>query len=281
MTGDPTAARTSEVTGERTADQTAGVASDEASPPAAETSPGTPPLREPDDAAMRLAEAAVFASVNPMTARALSQILPDDIDPEAVIAALRLRHAGRGIELVEVGGGLQFRTAADLAPRLRKIVQVPRRLPRVALETLAIVAYHQPITRPEIEDIRGASLSQQTLDVLLENDLVTPRGRKETPGRPTLWGTTPKFLEYFGLRDLRELPRRQDLLLEAVRPETAAEKAAEANGQPEVTGNGTVETKAGEVPASVAGWQPEMPGMDQPGETDVGQPSTTDKASRA
>jgi segregation and condensation protein B len=181
------------------------------------------PPREPDEAVLRLAEAAIFASVTPMTARALSQILPDDIDAVAVIAALQLRFEGRGIELSEIGGGLQFRTAADLAPQLRKVVQVPRRLPRVALETLAIVAYHQPITRPEIEDMRGASLAQSTLDVLLENDLIVARGRKETPGRPTLWGTTPKFLEYFGLRDIRELPRRQDLLLETVRPEPEAQ----------------------------------------------------------
>jgi segregation and condensation protein B len=175
--------------------------------------------RDPDEAALRLTEAAVFASVTPMTARGLSQILPDDMDAAAVIAALRARYQGRGIELVEIGGGLQFRTAADLAPSLRKVVQVPRRLPRVALETLAIVAYHQPVTRPEIEDMRGTGLSQQTLDVLLENDLIVARGRKDTPGRPTLWGTTPKFLEYFGLRDIRELPRRQDLLLETLRPE--------------------------------------------------------------
>ncbi|HEX3990015.1 MAG TPA: SMC-Scp complex subunit ScpB [Acetobacteraceae bacterium] len=183
--------------------------------------PASPPLREPDEAALRLAEAAVLASATPMTPRALSQILADDLDPAAVIAALRARYDGRGFELCEIGGGLQFRTAADLAPQLRKVVQVPRRLPRVALETLAIVAYHQPITRPEIEDLRGTGLSQQTLDVLLENDLIVARGRKETPGRPTLWGTTAKFLEYFGLRDIRELPRRQDLLLEAVQPETA------------------------------------------------------------
>jgi len=187
--------------------------------------------REPDEAALRLAEAAVFASVAPMTARALSQILPDDMDAEAVIAALRARYAGRGFELSEIGGGLQFRTAADLAPGLRKVVQVPRRLPRVALETLAIVAYHQPVTRPEIEDMRGTSLSQQTLDVLLDNDLIVARGRKETPGRPTLWGTTAKFLEYFGLRDLRELPRRQDLLLETMRAEgEPAAPAAEPGG---------------------------------------------------
>jgi segregation and condensation protein B len=196
--------------------------------------PTVPPLREPDEAALRLAEAVVFASVTPMTARGLSQLLPDDMDATAVIAALRLRYEGRGIELVEIGGGLRFRTAVDLAPRLRKVVQVPRRLPRVALETLAIVAYHQPITRPEIEDMRGTGLSQQTLDVLLENDLIVARGRKETPGRPTLWGTTAKFLEYFGLRDIRELPRRQDLLLEAVRPEADGEAAASPEAAAEV-----------------------------------------------
>ena len=177
-----------------------------------------PVFRAPDEAAVRLAEALVFASVTPMTPRTLSQALPDDMDVSAVIALLRARYEGRGIELAEIGGGLQFRTAPDLAPHLRKVVQVPRRLPRVALETLAIVAYHQPVTRPEIEEIRGAALSQQTLDVLLENDLITARGRKETPGRPTLWGTTPAFLAYFGLRDIRELPRRQDLLLEPLRP---------------------------------------------------------------
>lgn len=187
----------------------------------------------PGEAVLRLAEAAIFASVTPMTPRSLSQILPADIDAALVIAALKQRFDGRGIELLDIGGGLQFRTAPDLAPQLRKVVQIPRRLPRVALETLAIVAYHQPVTRPEIEDIRGAGLAQSTLDVLLENDLIVARGRKETPGRPTLWGTTPKFLEYFGLRDIRELPRRQDLLLETVRPDAAntnleATPAAEA-----------------------------------------------------
>ena len=189
---------------------------------------GPAPLRDPDDAILRLVEAVVFASETPVTPRALSQLLPDDVDAVAAIAALRARYQGRGIELADVGGGLRFRTAPDLAPQLRKVVRVSRRLPRVALETLAIVAYHQPVTRPEIEDIRGAGLSQQTLDVLLENELIVARGRKETPGRPTLWGTTPKFLEYFGLADIRELPRRQDLLLETARPQTAGEKADRA-----------------------------------------------------
>ncbi len=182
-----------------------------------------------------------------MTARALSQILPDTMDAAAVMAALRARYQGRGIELTEIGGGLQFRTAADLAPALRKVVQVPRRLPRVALETLAIVAYHQPVTRPEIEDIRGTGLSQQTLDVLLENDLIVARGRKETPGRPTLWGTTPKFLEYFGLRDIRDLPRRQDLLLETPRPDEKRPEREQA-AEPRPGGQPPGEEQAGEKP---------------------------------
>ena len=135
-----------------------------------------------------------------MGARALSQLLPETVDADAVIAALRDRYAGRGVELVEVGGGVQFRTAPDLAPLLRKVIEVPRRLPRVAMETLAIIAYHQPVTRPEIEEIRGTSLSQQTLDALLEANLIAPKGRRESPGRPTLWGTTPQFLAQFGLQ---------------------------------------------------------------------------------
>src|SRR3954449_8146144 len=172
----------------------------------------------PDEEALRLAEALVFASAGPVGARALSQLLPENVDPDAVIAALRERYAGRGVELAETGGGVQFRTAPDLAPRLRKVIEIPRRLPRVAMETLAIIAYHQPVTRAEVEEIRGTSLSQQTLDALLEANLIAPKGRKESPGRPTLWGTTPHFLAQFGLKDLRELPRREDLLLETAPP---------------------------------------------------------------
>ena len=108
-----------------------------------------------------------------------------------------------------------------MAPKLRRVVQVPRRLPRVAMETLAIIAYHQPVTRPEIEELRGAALGQGTLDQLLESGLITPRGRKETPGRPTLWGTTPAFLSQFGLQQLRDLPRREELLVESTLPLSA------------------------------------------------------------
>ncbi|HEX2940805.1 MAG TPA: SMC-Scp complex subunit ScpB [Rhodopila sp.] len=177
-----------------------------------------PPPRDPDEDALRLAEALIFSSAEPVSPRSLARVLPDDVDTDAVLAALRLRYAGRGVELVDAGNGVMFRTALDLAPRLRRVVEVPRRLPRVAMETLAIVAYHQPVTRPEIEHIRGTALSQQTLDTLLELDLIAPKGRRDGPGRPTLWGTTPAFLAHFGLKDLRELPRREDLLLESAPP---------------------------------------------------------------
>jgi len=188
--------------------------------------PTAAPALEPDEACLRIAEALVFASGSPVSARALSQVLPEEADADAVLAALRARYAGRGVELAEVAGGVQFRTAPDLAPALRKVVEVPRRLPRVAMETLAIIAYHQPVTRPEVEEIRGASLSQQTLDALLEAGLIAPRGRRESPGRPTLWGTTPTFLAQFGLNDLRELPRREDLLVEPPSPVTEAVASA-------------------------------------------------------
>ena len=167
---------------------------------------------------LRLAEAALFASAEPMGARALGQLLPEDADADTVLAALRERYAGRGVELAEVAGGWQFRTAPDLAGKLRRVVVQPRRLPRAAMEALAVVAYHQPCTRAEIESVRGAALGQAALDSLLEAGLIAPCGKRDAPGRPTLWGTTPAFLARFGLRDLRDLPRREDLVIEPPTP---------------------------------------------------------------
>jgi segregation and condensation protein B len=189
---------------------------DDAPPPedaAVEPPPGES-QGDPMEAAIRLAEALIFASAEVVTPRDLGRILPDDIDADAVIADLKARYAGRGVELVDAGAGVMFRTAPDLAPHLRKVIARPRRLTGVAMETLAIIAYHQPVTRAEIEHIRGAALSQQTLDSLLELSLITPKGRRETPGRPTIWGTTPEFLAHFGINALDELPRRDDLLLD-------------------------------------------------------------------
>jgi segregation and condensation protein B len=166
----------------------------------------------PSDDSLRLAEALIFAAATPVTFRALTAVLPETEAAEAVVAALRERYAGRGVELVEVGGGLQFRTAPDLAPRLTRVIEVPRRLPRAAMETLAIIAYRQPVTRGEIEEVRGTALSQTTMDSLLEAELIAPCGRKDSPGRPTLWATTPAFLTKFGLKSLGDLPRRDDLM---------------------------------------------------------------------
>lgn len=176
----------------------------------------------PLEHALRLAEALVFASDRPVPIERLQALLPEGIRADAVLTLLASRYAGRGVELTEVAGGYAFRTAADLAPLLTRVVETPRRLPRVAMEALAIIAYHQPVTRPEIEEIRGASLSQSTLEVLLEHGLIAPRGRKEVPGRPSLWVTTPRFLEQFGLRVLADLPRREELLAAEAGPALSA-----------------------------------------------------------
>lgn len=168
----------------------------------------------PTEDDLRLAEALVFAAGEPVGPDLLAGALSGDVPPDLVMRAVQARWAGRAIELVEVAGGWQFRTAPDLAERLRRVVPQPRRLPRAAMETLAVVAYHQPCTRADIEEARGASLGSATLDTLLEAELIAPAGRRETPGRPVLWATTPHFLAQFGLRGLSDLPRRADLLVE-------------------------------------------------------------------
>ncbi len=200
-----------------------------AAPPlaAADPVPGDPAAFEHG---LRLAEALIFASDRPVAAARLQQVLPEGLSAQAVLTALVARSACRPAQCVEVAGGFAFRTAPELAPALTRVVEVPRRLPRVAMETLAIIAYHQPVTRAEVEEIRGASLSQQTLEALLEMGLVAPRGRKEVPGRPSLWGTTPRFLEQFSLKSLNDLPRREELVNEPgpLLRAAAANDAAEA-----------------------------------------------------
>jgi segregation and condensation protein B len=175
---------------------------------------------------LRLAEALLFAAAEPVTEKALAALLPEGVPAREVIAALTASLAGRGVEVAEVAGGWQMRTAPDLAPLLRRRFEVPKRLSRAAVEALAIVAYHQPVTRAEIEDIRGVALSQGTLDALVEAGLVEPKGRRETPGRPATWGTTGAFLAHFGLASLKDLPKLDELkaagLLEPLPPSAAA-----------------------------------------------------------
>ena len=171
-------------------------------------------MSDADPDHVRLAEALIFASADPVPVRQLAGLLPEDADADNVLRALQALYSGRGVTLAETGGGWQFRTAPDLAGRLTRVISRPRRLPRVAMETLAIIAWHQPVTRAQIEEIRGAALSQATLDALLDGALIKPAGHREVPGRPALWATTPAFLTQFGLRDLADLPKKSELVLE-------------------------------------------------------------------
>ena len=157
-------------------------------------------------------EALIFASDRPIRERELIMHLPENMDLAEVIAAVALRYdATSGIELCQVGDGWAFRTKAEIAERLSQHKQIERPLSRAALEVLAIIAYHQPITRAEIEEIRGISLSKGTMDILLELGWIKPRGRRQTPGRPLTWGTSPTFLDHFGLADVGDLPGMGDL----------------------------------------------------------------------
>jgi segregation and condensation protein B len=160
---------------------------------------------------VRLVEALLFASAKPVTEEELAAHLPADADVKAILARLADDYAGRGIQLMEVAGGWAIRTAPDLASALRLSVEVPRRLSRAAIEALAIIAYHQPVTRAEIEEIRGVSVSKGTIDVLLETGWIRPRGRRKAPGRPLTFGTTEAFLSHFGLETISDLPGLDEL----------------------------------------------------------------------
>ncbi|GHU06041.1 segregation and condensation protein B [Alphaproteobacteria bacterium] len=160
---------------------------------------------------LRLAEALLFASPRPVDEGWLAERLGDGVDVAAVLAGLQALYQDRGVVLVRRGDGWAFRTAPDLAPHLVRETELVRKLSRAAVETLAIIAYHQPCTRAEVEEIRGVALSKGTLDILFEAGWIRPKGRKKTPGRPMLWVTTGEFLDHFGLSDLGELPGIEEL----------------------------------------------------------------------
>ena len=162
------------------------------------------------DEFVRAVEAAVFASAEPVTVEDIAAYAGEG-DVEAALADLAERYAGHGVELVERGGRWHFQTAPDLAHILRRTREDPRRLSRAATETLAIIAYHEPVSRAEIEAIRGVQISKGTLDVLMEAGWVRTAGRREAPGRPLLYATTPDFLTHFGLGSRRDLPGIDDL----------------------------------------------------------------------
>ena len=161
--------------------------------------------------AERIAEALVFASAQPVSEAFIAERVARGIDIPAIMQKLKADYAMRGVNLVQVDGAWAFRTAADLSFVIRRDESEVRKLSRAALEVLAIIAYHQPVTRAEIEDIRGVQTSKGTLDVLMEASWVRFRGRRRTPGRPVTLGTTRDFLDHFGLEELRDLPGLEEL----------------------------------------------------------------------
>lgn len=166
-----------------------------------------PPLSEQE----RMVEALLFASATPMTTREMAERMPHGSDPAEALSRLRKRYEGRGVELRRVGQGWAIRTAADLAFLMRREQSETRRLSRAAVETLAIIAYHQPVTRAEIEEIRGVSVSRGTVDMLIELEWVRLGRRRMTPGRPVTFVTTEGFLDHFGLESPRDLPGVKEL----------------------------------------------------------------------
>jgi len=159
----------------------------------------------------RMVEAILFASETPLSIEDIAERLPEGADVEAHIVALIEEYANKGVNLVKLAGKFMFRTAEDLAFLLRREVDEPRKLSRAAVETLSIIAYHQPVTRAEIEDIRGVTISKGTLDVLMEAGWVRMMGRRKTPGRPVTYGTTVEFLVHFGIESIKDLPGLQEL----------------------------------------------------------------------
>jgi segregation and condensation protein B len=175
------------------------------------------PQREPDSAVearpeeIRLLEAMLFASAEPLDEETLAERLPEGVDLAAALNCLQQDYASRGVNLVRVAGKWSFRTANDLSWLLSRETTETRKLSRAAIETLAIIAYHQPVTRAEIEEIRGVSTSKGSVDVLLQTGWIRPRGRRKTPGRPVTYGTTEAFLSHFSLDVLGDLPGLEEL----------------------------------------------------------------------
>jgi segregation and condensation protein B len=160
---------------------------------------------------VRILEALLFASKEPLDEKTLAARLPEGFELRATLQQLQNEYASRGVNLLRIGGKWTFRTATDLSWLLTKESVQPRKLSRAATETLAVIAYHQPVTRVEIEDIRGVTISRGTIDLLLETGWIRPRGRRKAPGRPITYGTTEAFISHFGLEQLSDLPGLDEL----------------------------------------------------------------------
>jgi segregation and condensation protein B len=238
---------------------------------------------------LRLLEALLFAVAEPLDEAAIAERLPSGADIPVLMGELSALYANRGVHIVKVGSSWAIRTAPDLAPYLRIEKSVSRALSPAAVETLAVIAYHQPVTRAEIEEVRGKSLSRGTLDVLLQAGWIRPRGRRQTPGRPVTWGTTPAFLDHFGLGSLEDLPGVEELkaagLLDT-RPAIAAYGAV-VRGEEQGRGEQAEEEGEGDEPVGeeaedAAAWDdPEIgPGPEGASEEDTGDEGSLDEGSR-
>ena len=168
-------------------------------------------MNDPADDLARAVEAVLFAAELPLTPPEIAAYVGGDANVKGALAAIAQHYAGRGVNLVERGGRWHFQTAPDLAHLLRREREELRKLSRAGIETLAIIAYHEPVSRAEIESIRGVQISKGTLDVLMEAGWVRPAGRREVPGRPLTYATTAAFLTHFGLENRRDLPGIEDL----------------------------------------------------------------------
>ncbi|MBK5920440.1 SMC-Scp complex subunit ScpB [Rhodothalassium salexigens] len=258
--------------------------SPDSEPPRSERpSSASPAATDPDAASERMetvrrCEALLFAAETPLSVADLAHRLGAGVDVAACLARLEADYADRGVNLVRVGGRWQFRTATDLAHLMRREVDETRKLSRAGVETLAIVAYHQPVTRAEIEDIRGVSISKGTLDVLLAAGWIKPRGRRQTPGRPLTYATTDAFLVDFGLDSLDALPGLADLkaagLLDSVDAAfdrldpTVATADGEADGDDDAADGGEdaedADADENDQAASLKWPEPEPPAADGP-----------------
>ena len=227
---------------------------------------------------LRQIEALLFASAEPIGAEQIARHLPEDANMDGLISELSALYANRGVNLMKVGDRWAFRTAPDVAPLMQIEAAVRRKPSRAAVETLAIIAYHQPVTRTEVEEVRGVALSRGTLDLLLEAGWIKPKGRRRTPGRPVTWGTTDDFLDHFGLEDLDSLPGVAELKAAGLLDTRPAVTALNARGgllDPAETGEDTDEDDAEMDPLDADFGEDLVPGLGE-GEGPEGGDGETD-----
>lgn len=241
---------------------------DDLPPDAVATEPESPPA-DPRAQHLRILEAVLFAAAEPLDLETLGTRLPKGVDASPLLDELERVYAGRGVNLVRVAGKFALRTAPDLAPHLQIEQTVTRKPSRAAVETLAVIAYHQPVTRAEVEEIRGVSLSRGTLDTLMEAGWIKPKGHRMTPGRPVTWVTTEAFLEHFGIDRIEDLPGVEEL-----------RAAGLLDARPAVTvysgGEGLPERDAPDPEAEGEG--EDTPEPTEPGQIDDGRPQDGDPA---